>query len=393
MKTPRLFRSSTLPIGIDLSATGAKLLQLRQTRHGYAVVSAARIEASPNADASTPQERMAPVLEAIAKRWQGTGMHGRRCVVGVGRSLVRTRSIRQPRMPLEEAERAVQYEAPDRLGFEPDDPSEIAWIRAGEVRQSDQLRDEVIVIGAATATLEWVIDSLADAGLRPIATEPSFVSSARCFERAGRRESDDDISRVLIDVGMGSTDLTLLRGSSITFYKTLDVGGARMNSLVAERLGLDADGAADLRTQRMQPSRRTMDLPRDERTERAVFEAIRPAIDELAREVAMCLRYYAVSFTGARPSYALVMGGEAAESGLVEQLQRGVGLPCRLARPFDGVSIGDAFAGAADAARAQWAAAVGLSLRGSGRAIDRAPILLGADGTSAAGENDERRAA
>lgn len=372
MKTPTFLKPAYLPIGLDLSASGAKLLQFKRTRRGLEVVGAARIEADVDPSAESAEDRLSPVLEAITSRWRGAGMHGRRCVVGIGRDLVRIRSIRQPKMPFEEAENAVRIEAPDRLGFDPEtEESEIGWIRAGEVRQSDQIRDEVIVFGAPTDTLRWLIDGLSDAGLRPIGTEPSFVGAARCFERAGRRTDDDAITRVLVDIGLSSTHLIVMHGASIRFYKAIAVGGRAMNQVVGERLGLDAQGAIDLRTRRIRPTRRHLDAMRDERTERAIFEAVRPVVDELAREISMCLRYYAVSFTGARPAYALVMGGEAAEPGLVEHIEHSVGLPCRLARPLEGVRLGGALAGAEDAPHPEWAAAAGLSLRGSGLSIDR----------------------
>ena len=371
MKTPRMLTSSCFPIGLELSATGAKLLQLRQDGDGLSVVDALRIEAPVATHEERVEDRFGPVLDGIRRRWSLGGFRGRQCVVGLGQDLIRIRSIRQPRMPQEEADAAVALEARDRLGFTPDQPSEIGWIRAGEVRQSDQLRDEVIVVGAETASLEWLIDSLTSIGLRPNAIEPSFVAAARCFERVGRRAADESITRIIIDIGYSSTDLLILRGSTIVFYKSVAVGGNRMNELVAERLGLDHIAATDLRKQRIQPGRRQRDGLLDERTEHAIFEAIRPVVDELSREIAMCVRYYAVSFTGARPQFAMIVGGEAAESHLVSHMERGIGLPTFVGKSLDGVDLKDAFGAAAKTPLAEWATAAGLSLRDSGQFIQR----------------------
>ncbi len=371
MKTPRLLTSSCFPIGLELSATGAKLLQLRQEGDGLAVVDALRVEAPIAATEERVEDRFGPVLDGIRRRWSLGGFRGRQCVIGLGQDLIRIRSIRQPRMPQEEADAAVSLEARDRLGFTPEQPSEIGWIRAGEVRQSDQLRDEVIVVGAETAALEWLVESLTSIGLRPLAIEPSFVSVARCFERVGRRAADESITRIIIDIGYSSTDLLILRGSTIVFYKSVAVGGNRMNELVAERLGLDHNAATELRRQRIQPGRRQRDGMMDERTEHAIFEAIRPVVDELSREIAMCVRYYAVSFTGARPQFAMIVGGEAAETQLVSHMERGIGLPTLVGKALDGVDLKDALGSAAKTPLAEWAAAAGLSLRDSGHFIQR----------------------
>ncbi|RMH24213.1 MAG: hypothetical protein D6693_10210 [Planctomycetota bacterium] len=387
MKTPTLIRRSTLPIGLDLGASGAKLVQLRRTGRGLAVVEAARIEAPAGPPGASPRDALAPMVDALARGWRGLGFRGRECVVGVGQRVVRIRSIRQPKMPLEEAERAVRIEAPDRLGFGPEEPAEIGWIRAGEVRQSDHLRDELIVFGGGSETLRWLIDGLTDAGLRPVATEPTFISVARCFERAGRRAEDDSIARVLVDIGHGASDLILMRGRSILFFKTLNVGGSDLTRAVAQRLGLDETSAAELRAQRVSASRRRREILRDERSERAIFEAVRPVIDTMAREIGMCMRYFAVSFTGLRPGYVLLTGGDAAEPGLAEHLERGLNLPCRVGRTLEGVRLAGSLTGREDAPLAEWSAAVGLSLRGSGMCVDRA-FIEPAGGAGARAEDD-----
>lgn len=372
MTSFRIIPSRALPIGIDLSSTGAKLLQLRRTGGKVAVLDALRVELPVTTEIVDPSKRLTDIIDAIRRRFPLANFRGRRCVIGVGRDVLRIRSIRQPRMPEDEADRAIRLEAPDRLGFSPSDQVEIGWIRAGEVRQSDQLRDEVIAVGAETELLESLVDSCIAIGLRPITIEPSFMSSARCFDRAGRREDDEAISRVLLDIGFGSTDLLVLRGSSIVFYKALKVGGRRMNTLVAERLGVSEADAADLRQRRIQPVSRRAQRSHDDRSEQAIFEAIRPVADELTREVSMCLRYYAVSFTGPRPSFVLMIGGDAGEPRLAEHVARGIGLPTRVGCPLEGVALAGSLLGMEDSALSGWAAAVGLSLCGANQSIERA---------------------
>ena len=395
----RAMRYSALPIGMDLSPAGARLLQFRETRAGLAVVDALRVDIDSPCDTGSMMDQLAPVLKMVQRRLPMTEFKGRKCIVGLSQDLLRIRSIRQPRMPQEEADRAVQLEAPDRLGYSEDEPDEIGWIRAGEVRQSDQLRDEVIVIGAGTESMEWLVNTMVDMRLRPMAVEPSFIAVSRCFERAGRRAADESVTRLLIDIGESSTNLLVLQGSSISFYKSFQIGGARMTDLVAERLGLELQSAKDLRRQRSQPGRRQIDGLRDERTEQAIFDAIRPSLDDLCREVSLCLRYYAVSFIGSRPTFALITGAEAAEPKIVEHMQRVLGIPTVLGKPFDNVILHGALQGLEHTPLAEWSAAAGLALRGSNVSIERPLVSHSKDHASpssdeAPGEvKDERNAA
>jgi type IV pilus assembly protein PilM len=372
MKTPALFRSSTLPIGVDMSSTGVMLAQLGGAHEEFRLVDTQRIESEKQLNPNeTLHERIRRLTGAMRDELTLGKFKGRRCVVGLGEDLLRVQSIRQPRMPKDEAARAIQLEAPDRLGFAADEVVEIGWIPAGEVRQSDQLRDEVIVVGAETQAIEELIDSLLEMGLKPVAIEPSFVASARCFERAGRRAEDESIVRVLLNVGQAVTELIVLRGSAIVFYKSLQIGGRQLNHAVAECLGITEAEAHELRKSRMAAGHREQEGAIDDRTDRALFNSIRPILDTLAREVAMCLRYFAVSFTGSRPAYALAIGEEAAEPQLVEHLGQSIGIPLCLGCPLEGVKLGGELKRAGDISLAEWSSAVGLSLRLSDRSIHR----------------------
>jgi hypothetical protein len=44
-----------------------------------------------------------------------------------------------------------------------------------------------------------------------------------------------------------------------------------------------------------------------------VFDATRSTMEELGREIGLCLRYYSVTFRGQRPNKLRLLGGEAAD--------------------------------------------------------------------------------
>ena len=85
---------------------------------------------------------------------------------------------------------------------------------------------------------------------------------------------------------------------------------------------------------------------------------------ELANEAALCLRYYTVTFRGRRPEAVIASGDEAREPGLSEALGSALGAPGQVGRPLEGVEPGEQ-SGSMDRRgdMAEWAAAVGLTLR------------------------------
>lgn len=356
----RFIHSAPLPIGIDLGASGAKMVQLRWSRGGLALIAALRVESDP--DAASAEEAFASVVAGIGRRLDAGRFVGRRCVLSLPDSMISVRSVRMPRMSDEDTDSAVRLDGAERLGLT-EAPAEISWLRAGEVRQGEDIRDEVILVGADRKRVEWIVDSLAGVGLTPLEVEPAFVSAARILGRQYRRQSDQKHVRLVVDVGWRSTGITALRGDKVAFYKQLEWGGERLDMAAADALGLAPGTVAEIRRQRFQGGIGESAI--DPRVERAVFDAVRPMLGELAHEVTLCLRYYLVTFRGDKPQCVLVVGGEADEPRLAEAIQESTGIEARVARPLEGMDLSTAALGGGDrrGSMAQWAVAAGLSLR------------------------------
>jgi Tfp pilus assembly PilM family ATPase len=104
--------------------------------------------------------------------------------------------------------------------------------------------------------------------------------------------------------------------------------------------------------------------PIDARVDRAMYDAVRPLMGDLAHEVSLCLRYYSVTFRGAKPEGCVLSGGEASEPKLVEAFKESLRIACDVGRPLDGVRTEGLGAGTAvRGTGAEWGVAMGLSLR------------------------------
>jgi|GEM_PF-1531380 len=397
------------PIGVDISPHGVKLLQLRKGRDGLTVVasssapldeasmSGAFAFASPShsdagahksqAEHETPtnsidawsapeadpgalidQEEREPappwkanLTQALTTALAAGAFQGRRCTIALSDEFLRVRSVRQPRMPKEEATCAIRLEAADRLGFRSGIKVEIDWIEAGEVRQGEDVREELILVGAESTRLAHIVDAVGEVGLAPIAVEPAFLAQARALGRTLRRADDTSLVRLIIDIGRRQTGVIVTRGSDVVFYKALEIGGERFDAAAAQRLGARPESVADLRRQRM----RTPATERDPRVDRAMFESIRPVMSQLTQEAALCLRYYSVTFFGERPTLALLVGDEAREPGLVKTVGESLSVPAAVATPLDGVAL-DGVGAESDrrSELAEWSTSVGACLLG-----------------------------
>jgi len=88
-------------------------------------------------------------------------------------------------------------------------------------------------------------------------------------------------------------------------------------------------------------------------------------IDELAREISLCFRYYSVTFRGQRPNQVVFAGGEAYEQTLINALKRHLGIDIEVTEPLRGFDLsGVDFPADKRAMLCEWAVAAGLCLKG-----------------------------
>lgn len=361
-----VFHLGVMPIGLDLGASGVRALQLARAGATLRVAAAARAEA----DAENPADeaRLAALGKVLERKIKGGGFTGRRCVIGLESRLLRVRSIRLPQMSDAETDQSLRVDAAGRLGFAKGDQVEIGWTRAGLVQQGDEQREEIILTGIKSDVAERVIDMALSAGLDPVAIEPSFCATARCFARRRRRAVDQHASQIVIDVGRRSTNVLAMRGDTLCFFKQIEWGGERLDRAAAERLDMDVATVSEIRRQRL---RQHWDsgVRVDDRVDRAVFDAVRPLLNELAHEITLCVRYFLVTFRGAKPEGILLSGGDACEPNLCQIISDLAGLPTQIGRPFEGVDLESApLPMNRRGPLTEWASAAGLSLRGEHRA-------------------------
>jgi len=288
-------------IGIDFGREVIRVLQLHETA-GDLRVSGAALVPTLGADLSRESDA-ADLASRLRDAIRGRGLTGRRCILALPRSCLRMQSVRMPVMPDGELREAVAWEAVQRFGMARE-RMECDCIRTGVTVPGTESREEIIIVAATHEDLQHRLSVVTSAGLRPQAVDIEIAALARLLSRRHRRGADQNRVRAVIDVGSEGSIFMLVRGDQIAFAKSLHLVGADLRAAVMERLQIDAEAAADLRRQRSTTKA-------DETVERAVYEAVRPLLLELVKEIVLCLRYYGVTMRGQPPERAIITGDEA----------------------------------------------------------------------------------
>ncbi len=352
------------PIGLDVGTTTVRLLQLGGPERDLRVFQAGRVPIPPEVR-SDPQGRRQAIVEGVTNLMRERRFRSREVIIGLSDRELVIRNIRMPKMPEEELPTAVNWEAQNKFPFDTA-TAVIQSLRAGEVRQGDKVLDELILFAVPRAEVDHQIQLAGDLGLDLVSLDPQACAMFRTYERFLRRREDEDVVSAFADLG-SRTIVVVSRGRQVVFIKTIPLGGDVFNRSVAECLDVSVTEAEALRrriARRARDDAAQQENP--DRVRRAVADAIRPQVEELANEIGLCLRYYGVTFRGARPQAITFTGGEAHDPDLPRALGERLGIDVQVGDPFRGV--GTAHLGPVLDRRgclSEWTTVFGLSLKGA----------------------------
>ncbi len=343
----------TCPVGVDIGSRSVKLLQLERTATGFKAIAAAEADL-PEGLSTLSDNYHHAVAEALAHAKSSGKFVGTQAVSCLPAEVVQHKNLRLPKMPAKDLAAAVQWEAQERLHLSAQ-PHSVQFFDAGEVRQGDEERQEIILMAAPTSFIESHVKTLTDCGFTPTAVDVAPGAINRCFE--GTPPLKDGEARVTLDVGDTTTKVLIVRQDRIVFYKLIDIGGRHFDEAAARKLNMPRTEVSALRQQ----MRAGQSVQAHE--QQAVLEAARAAVSDLGREVGLCLRYYSVTFRGRRPESAGLIGVEAGQPWLEDLLTEQAGVTMHSVNPMPHVDCAAVESVIPAGCSAAWATAAGLSMR------------------------------
>jgi len=344
----------------------------------------ARIDPRINGDA---EERRSFVVSKIKQMLAEGNFRGKKVISALPSDGLKITSLRLAEAETSDIGQTLRKEAAQRFGLDPDRDG-INYMVAGNVRQGDEIKNELILFAADGEAIKSHIEMLEEAQLRPVAIDTVPCALFRSFERSLRRQEDKEGTVVFVDLGSRFTTVVFGRGGEISFVKQIPIGGEKFNREIAAKLGISIIEAEMLRgTLRMEkstnvdtgasgwaPEAGSMGQGSlDASTRQVMVDAVSVVAEELAREISLCFRYYTVTFRGKRVERAVFAGGEAYENILLNILGRQLPVEIEVAEPLKGFDMMNVnFDSDRRGLLCEWAVAVGLSLKGWNGATGKA---------------------
>ena len=318
-------------IGLDISSSSAKLVELGQDRSGNLTLERCGIEPLERGWISDGNiEKFDEVVEATRRLVGKSGTKAKHVAMALPASVVISKKIILPGgLSEREMEVQVESEANQYIPFSLDEVS-LDFCVVGPSTTS--AGDVEVVIAASRKEKVEDRQGLAEAaGLVPVVLDvESYASRLAASRVIGRLPGGGvDALIALFEIGAMTSTMQVLRNDDLIYERDQVFGGAQLTQMLVRQYGFTQDEA--------ETKKRAGELPDDYGT-----VVLQPYVESLSQEVERALKFFFTSTPHNRVDYILLAGGTAGIPGLTEAITRHTSFPCQVVNPFDGMEVGRA---------------------------------------------------
>ena len=323
-----LFGNAKTPlVGLDISSTAVKLLQLTESGGRYRVEHYAVEPLPPNAVVEKNIVEVEAVGEAIKRAVARSGTKARHAAAAVSGSSVITKIIPiQGDLDEDSLEDQVQLEASNYIPF-PIDEVSIDFEVLGPMPNNPEML-QVLLAASRTENVELRQSALELGNL----TAKVIDVEAFAMENAFRLVADQlsvpkDAIVALVDIGATMTTLNVLRGQRSIYTREQVFGGKQLTDEVMRRYGLSYDEAG--------LAKRQGGLP-----ESYEVEVLEPFKEALVQQVSRLLQFFYAGSDFNRVDQVVLAGGCASIAGIATLVEEQLGVPTVIANPLANMALG-----------------------------------------------------
>jgi type IV pilus assembly protein PilM len=352
-------KTRTSPIGLDIGFNSVRMIQLKNFGNRTAVVAADEIQLPLNIlnDEKFYREQVISSIKEILAKGH---FLSRKVVSSVPSSDLIIKSIRIDSPKDEAAEIIIDKQTMEKCGLKPE-THEIKFFSAGSIHQGENIKNEIILLAVNKEALNKHVNMLTQAGLIAVGIEPQPCALFRSIQRSMRRMTDKEKACVFVDIGGNQTTVIIGKVGEIIFAKQIDIASEHINQQIASKLGIGIEDALHLRNKL---KIETSDDDIAPSMKQIAIDSMNSVIDDLAKEISLCLRYYSVTFRGERPNNLVFTGSEAYENIMINALKKHLDVEVEIPQPLRGFDLtGVDFPSDKRGILCEWAVAAGLSMK------------------------------
>lgn len=345
-----LERKAKPVLGLDISSTSIKLLELSRQGDRYRVESYAVKVLPPNAVVEKNINDVDAVAEALKALLQQSKSKVKEAAVAVAGSAVITKLIDMPSGLSDDVlETQISLEADQYIPYPLEEVAIDFEVQGPSPSNPEQI--EVLLAACRRENVDLRVTALEQAGLKPKVVDVEAYTMERAFGLIAEQLEDQDDQVVAVLDGATMTTLSVLMGGKTVYTREQLFGGKQLTEEIQRRYGLSTEEAGLAKKQG--------GLPDD-----YVDEVLEPFKDAVVQQVTRSLQFFFSSSQYNDVDHIVLAGGVASLDGLADLISEKLGTEVSVANPFAGMTVSSRVNAAALANDAPaLMIAVGLAMR------------------------------
>lgn len=314
-------------LGIDISSTAVKLLELSRSGSRYKVESYA-VEPLP---ANAVVEKNIAELEGVGAALGRVVVKARTSVknaaVAVAGSAVITKVVEMDAgLSDDDMENQLKLEADQYIPYPLEEVAIDFEVQGYSVRNPERV--EVLLAACRKENVEVREAALALAGLTARVVDVEAYALERSFSLLSAQlgKGHEMLTVAVVDIGATMTTLSVLHQGRIIYTREQLFGGKQLTEEIQRRYGLSM-GEAGL-------AKKQGGLPDDYGS-----EVLEPFKDAMVQQVSRSLQFFFAAGQHNAVDYIMLAGGSASIAGLEHLIQKRLGVPTMVANPFADMAL------------------------------------------------------
>jgi len=324
-------RKSSVMLGLDISSTSVKLLELSQAKGSdgmqYRIESYGVEPLPPEAVVEkiiTDPEAVGQAIKNVVKR---SGTKVKLAAVAVAGSAVITRTISMPAgLSSKELEAQILLEADQYIPY-PVEEVNLDYEVIGESDKNPEMVD-VLLAASRSENVDDRVEALDIAGLKAgVVDVEAYALEKACRQLASQwPEQGKNLTVAIADIGATTTTLHVLHDGEIVYTREQNFGGKQLTEEIQRRYGLSNEEAG--------MAKRQGGLP-----DNYIIEVLEPFKEAMAQQVSRSLQFFYSASAFSEVDMIIMAGGSSSIVGIDDLIEEKLGVPTSIANPFVNMSV------------------------------------------------------
>jgi len=322
-----LFSTKSPPlVGVDISSTAVKLLQLGLSGGRYRVEHYAVEPLPPNAVVEKNIVEVEAVGEAIKRALQRSGSRTKFACAAVSGSAVITKVIpMQADLSEDDLEGQIQAEAQQYIPYPLEEVS-LDFEILGPVKDNPEMMS-VLLAASRTENVDVRVAALDIGGLIAKVVDVEAFAIENAFKLVADQLSvPKDATVAVMDIGATMTTLIVIKNQRTIYTREQVFGGKQLTDEVMRRYGLSYEEAG--------MAKRQGGLP-----ESYEIEVLEPFREAMVQQISRLLQFFFAGTEFSKVDQVVLAGGCASIAGVAEMVEEQIGVPTIIANPLAGMTL------------------------------------------------------